>query len=149
MSSERKKLRYVYDQMRKRCLDPKNPAFKNYGGRGISVSQEWLASIDTFIADMGPRPPGGLLDRQDNNQGYSSHNCIWSNRKTQNSNRRNCILVDDADTKITLKEFCRRRFLPYQAVRRRIQDRGWTIDRALNEPIHIMPSNVNRQRSLK
>lgn len=136
MSSERQKLAHVYTQMRARCLKPANPGYVNYGGRGITVCQEWLDSFETFLADMGPRPPGGMLDRIDNDAGYSPSNCRWTDRKTQNSNRRNCIYVEEGGERITLKEACRRRNLTYRPIVKRIQYRGWSIERALSEPLH-------------
>lgn len=136
MSTERVKLRHVYDQMRYRCLKPSNPGYANYGGRGITVCDRWLDSIDNFLADMGPRLPGESLDRIDNDGGYSPENCRWTDRTTQNSNRRNCILIQDGDEQITLKEACRRRGLKYRPVVKRIRDRHWPIERALSEPIH-------------
>jgi hypothetical protein len=142
MSTERHKLNHVWNQMRARCTNPNNQAFPNYGARGITVCPEWMESFDRFLADMGPRPEGGLLDRIDNNAGYSAQNCRWTDRKTQNSNRRNCILIEDGDERITLKEACRRRGLKYRPVVKRIQYRGWSIDRALSEPIKQQGSNA-------
>src|SRR5579859_6087839 len=53
-----------------RCRNPKNPAFTDYGGRGITVCQRWL-SFGNFLADMGPMPRGGryTIDRFPDNDG--------------------------------------------------------------------------------
>lgn len=73
--------------MKQRCDNPKNPAYSNYGGRGIRYSAEWT-SFKIFLQDMGPRPAGKLLERKRNNEGYSKDNCVWATRLEQNRNTR-------------------------------------------------------------
>lgn len=120
--------------MRARCYKPTDPAFKNYGARGIRVCARWL-SFDNFFADVSPRPVGMLLERPDNDGHYGPSNFRWATRTEQNSNRRNCIYVMHAGERVTLKEACRRIGLVYRAVHKRIVDRGWPIDKALATPI--------------
>jgi len=74
--------------MRKRCEDPKDIGFKNYGGRGITVCERWK-EYSNFLVDMGRRPPSKeSLDRIDVDQGYFKENCRWATRAEQNNNRR-------------------------------------------------------------
>lgn len=118
-----------------RCYNPNNKAYKNYGGRGITVCERWHTSVN-FVADISDRPDGYLLDRIDNDKGYSPDNCKWSTRKEQNSNRRSCIYVEINGSTVTLKEACRIKGLKYRPVNKRLK-RGWDIDRAINTPIGI------------
>jgi len=74
--------------MRQRCENPNDIAFKNYGGRGIKVSERWQ-SFDSFFADMGDAPEGCSIDRIDNNGDYSKENCKWSTWFEQHGNKRN------------------------------------------------------------
>lgn len=76
-----------WHMMIQRCSNPKMKRFKDYGGRGISVCKKWLR-FTNFLKDMGERPEGKTIDREDNDGNYEPSNCMWSNVKTQNSNKR-------------------------------------------------------------
>jgi hypothetical protein len=74
--------------MKARCMNPNNPAYKNYGGRGITVFPEWVQSFEAFYRDMGERPEGKTLDRVNNDLGYFPNNCRWATPKEQIANQR-------------------------------------------------------------
>ena len=86
-----------WDNMIQRCTNVNNPAYKNYGGRGIEVCEDWR-DFSNFYRDMGDVPSGLSLDRADNNLGYSADNCKWSDRREQNSNRRNPTAPNKGNT---------------------------------------------------
>ena len=80
----------TWRNMIKRCTNPKDKGYKNYGGRGISVCEEWL-NIRNFVdwCDLThPNQEGYTLDRINNDKGYSPENCTWSDRTTQAINQR-------------------------------------------------------------
>ena len=78
----------VWNNMNQRCNNPKNTFYKNYGGRGIKVCDEWL-NVENFIRDMYPTFKEGLtIDRKDNNIGYSKENCRWVDSNIQSRNTR-------------------------------------------------------------
>ena len=60
----------AWSAMRKRCFNPKHKAYKNYGGRGITIDPRWDDFVN-FFTDMGPRPEGMTLERIDNGLGYA------------------------------------------------------------------------------
>ena len=132
---ERRKLFWVWCDMRHRCSMPSHRQFADYGGRGIEVCERWQ-KFENFITDMGPRPSSGhSIDRRDNDLGYEPDNCRWATRTEQNSNRRYCIYVKHSDETVTLKEYCRREDLKYRPIVKRIRMRGWPIDLALSVPV--------------
>jgi len=80
----------AWSSMRARCRKETNAAYKNYGGRGITVCERW-EKFENFYADMGDRPKGLEIDRTDNNGPYSPENCKWVTRSVNNLNRRDSI----------------------------------------------------------
>lgn len=80
----------VWRSMKARCLNPTHAAYKNYGGRGITIDADWQESFSAFWEDMGAEYRKGFeLDRIDNNGGYTKTNCRWVSRKTNCRNKRN------------------------------------------------------------
>lgn len=79
--------------MRGRCTNPRDPGFKNYGGRGITICGRW-DDYSAFLSDMGRKPgPGYSIDRVNNDGNYEPGNCRWATRDQQNSNKRKKVAV--------------------------------------------------------
>ncbi len=76
--------------MLSRCENPKNRNFRNYGGRGISVCQEWHNPVE-FVrwATANGYKPGLSIERRDVNGNYEPSNCCWIPLADQQLNKRN------------------------------------------------------------
>jgi hypothetical protein len=77
----------VWANMRQRCVNPKNKAYKYYGGRGIKYCERW-ESFSNFLADMGKRPDGLTLERINTNGNYEPSNCKWATWSEQRKSQR-------------------------------------------------------------
>ena len=101
----------IWDSMRQRCYNKKHHAYHNYGGRGISVCEEWddYSNFKSWAIKNGydNYAPRGkyTLDRVNVNEGYSPNNCRWVDMKIQSNNKRNTITVNFQGSSHTLKEW--------------------------------------------
>jgi hypothetical protein len=120
--------------IRKRCLDHKSKSYYRYGGRGITICDDWKNDFSKFLADMGERPTGLSIERKDNNGPYSKDNCTWATGSQQARNRRSNILLTHNGKTKTLIEWTEELNIPYHTIRARIS-RGWDAQRAFLEPI--------------
>lgn len=97
-----KRLYYIWKGMIHRCEDPKESGYHRYGGRGITVCDEWH-DVKNFYdwAVKADYKEGLELERNDNNKGYSPGNCRWATRKEQTRNtRRNIKITYQGATKV-------------------------------------------------
>ena len=120
----------AWASMKNRCSNQKHKDYKNYGGRGLRVCDKWVNSFESFIKDMGMRPPGRYtIERIDNNKGYSPGNCKWATFKEQlNNTRRNKLISLEGKTK-TLSAWCKDLELNYNTIRSRLR-MGWSPEKA-------------------
>lgn len=122
-----------WQAMRKRCMNPNDPAYPRYGGRGIQICQRWN-SFECFLFDMGPRPDGLQIERINNNLGYSPENCKWATPLEQSNNKRNNRNISWNGKTLSLSGWARETGLSREAIKSRINE-GWPIDRALSQPV--------------
>ncbi len=109
-----------------RCLNKNNPGFSSYGGRGITMSQEWQASFVAFFKDMGQCPPGRSLDRINNDGNYEKNNCRWALPYEQYSNTQKAKRITHNGETHTLREWSRRTGIPYSTLNKRYR-RGYPL----------------------
>ncbi len=111
----------AWTNMIQRCTNAKRKDFKYYGGRGITVSDEWRNSFRAFAAHMGKRPPRTSLDRIDNSKGYQSGNCRWATKEQQMQNTRHTRLIEYKGEKLGLNAWAQRLGLNKESLRVRLK----------------------------
>lgn len=75
----------AYIAAKMRCVNPNNPRYMSYGGRGIEFR---FTSFEQFFAELGPRPAGMSLDRESNDGHYEVGNVRWATPAQQRKNQR-------------------------------------------------------------
>jgi hypothetical protein len=132
MRSKNKNIHYrrltnIFYKMVQRTTNENCEAFKNYGGRGISICQEWLNDITKFTdwAVLNGYEIGLQIDRIDNNGNYEPSNCRWATPKVQANNKRNNVKVYDTSLMQKAKEIG----VKYETLRMRIK-RGMSAEKA-------------------
>ena len=118
----------IYNNMKNRCYNINAMYYKNYGGRGITVCDEWLNDYSTFKnwALCNGYANNLTIDRIDNDESYNPSNCRWVDMKTQSNNKRNNVIYLNK----TLQQWCDELGISRRTVADRIK-RGWNIEDAL------------------
>ena len=118
--------------MGQRCMNPKAKDYPRYGGIGIMCCSEWNL-FEQFLIDMGIRPEGHTLERNDNTKGYSKDNCRWATPLEQSMNRSNNHRIEYMGELRCLSEWARLLDINEETLRARIRY-GWDISRAMTTP---------------
>ena len=126
----------IWQGMKKRCCNERDPTYHDYGERGIKVCQEWLDDFDAFYtwSINNSYQENLTIDRIDVNKGYEPDNCRWADRYTQNVNTRRELYgivlneynsIDYFSLKYgTSRKLIRQRFLKY----------GWSFEDSVLTP---------------
>ena len=117
-----------------RCYYPNCKAYDNYGGRGISVFPDWLASFEVFYAYVGECPPKYSIDRIDVNGNYEPGNVRWATSKTQANNMRTNRLIEHDGESKTLSQWADSIGVSLGTLWTRL-NKGWPVARALSTPL--------------
>ena len=122
-----------WEKMLSRCYREKDPGYSNYGGRGISVCEEWH-TFANFLKDMGERPKGTSIDRINPDGNYEPGNCRWITQKEQTNNtRRNVYFIYDGK-RLTISQLADIAGIEYNAMYGRLAVYKWPLERAMNTP---------------
>ena len=112
----RTRIHTTWQSMKSRCYDKNNHSFSHYGGRGITMCDEWKNSFDSFYswAISNGYTDELTIDRIDNNKGYAPDNCRWISMTEQNNNRRNNVILEHNGEKDSLANWCKKLNLDYK-----------------------------------
>src|SRR5699024_1643536 len=127
----------IYRKMKERCLQENNARFSDYGGRGISICEEWLGNngfMNFYKWAMANGYADNLsIDRINNDGNYEPSNCRWVEARVQANNVRSNHLITYQNETHTIAEWSRIRGIPYQRLLQRINKLRWDVERALME----------------
>jgi len=123
----------VWCDMKMRCYNANCLNFKNYGARGIVVCELWLNSFENFFKDMGPKPDGLTIERNDVNGNYEPSNCRWASRLEQSWSRRDVVKLTIDGKTMPVEVWAREVGLNADTIRNRLR-RGWDAERAVKAP---------------
>lgn len=138
----------TWSHMLARCRNPNNGSWPDYGGRGIAVCPEW-ESFEAFLRDMGKKPRGKTLDRIDVNGNYEPGNCRWATAKVQARNTRTNIVLEYKGKRATIAEWAENLGMDYRTLYCRVQVNGWSVKRAIEEPVTEWEGRKHRPESIK
>ena len=146
------RLNNIYDNMKRRCYNPKSDVYKYYGGRGIKICDEWNNREKARLQN-GTCSKGWLvfkkwalengyqdnltIDRIDPNGNYEPSNCRWVTMKVQSNNLRNNVRLTYKGRTQTIHEWCDELNLNYDCIRDRICRKGWGVTEAFETKENI------------
>ncbi len=121
----------AWHAMKSRCYQKSDISFHNYGGRGITVCDDWRRSFSEFIRDMGARPsPEHSVDRIDPNGNYEPGNVRWGSEEEQCNNRRDNRFIEFDGQRLTISQWSRKLGINKLTIKHRL-DYGWPPEKAL------------------
>lgn len=113
----------IFQSAKQRCRNPRDPAYKNYGGRGIEFR---FATFEEFLAEVGRRPSDKhSLDRINNDGHYECGNMRWATRAEQNANTRHNLYVKVGDERLMAKDWSARLGLKPNTLSKRLHHPNW------------------------
>ncbi len=131
----------VWKGIKQRCYNKNHMYYKNYGGKGIVMSTEWL-TFRNFMDDMldgylDHQKKFGIkntsIDRLDNSKHYCKENCRWTTRQIQMNNTRKNVIVEYLGEKLSIAEWSRKTGIRYLTLYNRIIILKMPIEKALKK----------------
>jgi hypothetical protein len=137
----------VWIALKARCLDVNNISFSSYGGRGITVCDEWLKFIPFQEWALSHGYKRGLsIDRIDNNKGYYPENCRWVSHSVNNRNKRNNRLITYKGETKTVAAWAEYMKVPYAILSHRLNQYRWSEEKAIETPYKAKgPYNIKEK----
>jgi hypothetical protein len=114
-----------------RCTNPNHRSYREYGGAGITVCEQWR-TFANFLSDMGEKPDGRSLDRIDNDGNYSPDNCRWATVHEQARNKSNNTFLTHNGMTMTIAGWAETLGIPQSTISWRL-NRGHPIARVLRQ----------------
>jgi hypothetical protein len=133
-----KRLYKVWINMKQRCYNRKHNSYYGYGGRGITICDEWKNDFNAFekwALENGydENAPKGqcTIDRIDNNKGYFPENCKWVTIGENLNNKSTCLMYTFGGKKQSLADWARELGIDYNALLSRLHRNGFNFEQAI------------------
>lgn len=127
------RLHGIWAAMKSRCYNPKNNRFKNYGGKGIEVCEDWQSFKPFYDWAMANGYREDLtLDRKDGNKNYCPENCRWATQEEQQNNRSNNHLITYNGETHTLAQWAKLKNINSATLAARLK-KGWSTEKAMTK----------------
>lgn len=126
---------HIWRGMKDRCYNVHSPSYYRWGGRGITICDEWKDNFSAFYswAMENGYSENLTIDRIDNNGNYEPNNCRWATMEEQSRNRQSNVVIQIGNSKRTLKEWCEIFELEYGTILERYHNNGFeSIDDLFN-----------------
>lgn len=134
----------IWGHMKDRCSNPRSHAYPDYGGRGIVVCADWVASFENFFAYLGKRPSRlHTLDRINNDGNYEPGNVRWALPLVQQRNKSNCSMFTYQGIKKPVYVWAEEYGLNVNTIKMRIRSK-WSVNAIL-----LTPRKLTNRRSYK
>lgn len=128
----KRRIHTAWKNMLERCENPQHSGYEDYGGRGITVCEEWHKFFPFYSWSLINGYDNNLtIDRIDNDKGYSPNNCRWVSQKENSRNRRNNRVITFNGESLCIAAWAERLGITFQALADRLQSKGWTLEQAL------------------
>lgn len=129
------RLYHTWTLMRSRCYNPNDKRYSCYGGRGITICDQWgeFVNFQTWALSHG-YSEGLSIERINNDGNYEPRNCTWIPLPEQARNRRNNHFISHNGVTKILAEWAKATGLSQSAIRFRLKY-GWSVEEALYLPL--------------
>lgn len=139
----------IWRAMKQRCYYKKNVCYKDYGGRGITVCEEWLHNFQAFYdwAMANGYEENLTIDRKDVNGNYEPSNCRWATNAEQATNKRNSRYIKYRGELKTLSEWSKVTGIDQKTISYRIE-KGYPMDKVFSRK-DLRNESKNRKIGIK
>lgn len=132
----------TWNNIKRRCYAEKQPSYKDYGGRGIKMCDEWRYNYEAFKTwayshgyDDSAKPHGCSIDRIDVNGDYCPENCRWVGNIEQANNKRDNRMLTVFGETLTMADAARKYGINYGTLNSRVNALHWSAEKALSVPV--------------
>ncbi len=137
------KLFFCLQAIKRRCFNAKNRSYRRYGGRGISVCDDWLVyeNFESWALSNGYKE-GLSIDRINNDGNYEPGNCRWTTSKVQGNNKESCVYLTYNGEKLTIAQWAEKTNISWSTIKRRLKS-GWPVNDILTTRTTHETSSLN------